>query len=381
MPNHLTTRRSALTAALLLLCATSAGAQAAAGGAAGEPATTVRRGEVERELARHQAERSRLISHIESLAGRLESSDALDPRQRRHLQGELERMVQQLTDLHARVGMDVGVRLMLDGEPGVATSEVRRVLGETQRRFATAARAGYVGITLSPTNNRVRVLPGGRLFVRYFDYPAIISVDPSSPAERAGLARGDTVLAYNGLDVRRELPMHELLDAGRPVRVSVRRDGRERTVRLIVAPAPAVVQGRREEFFVPAHEAVPRARRAPSARPTEPVVAPVPPATTLSPMYHFDFARGLAGAELKALTEGLAAAVGVRKGLLVMSVAPRSPAAQAGLRDGDIIVTANGRAVPEISALSRVMRASDDTRAVELKVRRERKTRTVRLSW
>ena len=379
MPNH-QTRRSALTAALLLLCATSLGAQATAGGAAGEPPTGVRRGEVERELARHQAERSRLIAHIESLAGRLESSDALDPRQRRQLQGELERMVKRLTEMHARVGMDVGVRL-LDGESEAATMEVRRVLGETQRRFATAARAGYVGITLSPTNNRVRVLPGGRLFVRYFDYPAIISVDPSSPAERAGLARGDTVLAYNGFDVRRELPMHELLDAGRPVRVSVRRDGRERTVRLVVAPPPAVVQGRREEFFVPAHETAPRPRLAPIARPGERVVAPSPPAVPLSPMYHFDFARGLAGAELKALTEGLAAAVGVRKGLLVMSVAPRSPAAHAGLRDGDIILSANGREVPEIAALSRVMRESDDARAVDLKVRREKKTRTVRLTW
>lgn len=370
MPTH-PIMRSASTAVLLLLAATSLGAQAPAAGAAGEPPAAVRRDEVERELARHQAERSRLIAHIESLAGRLESADALDPRQRRHLQGELERMMKQLTDMHARVGMDVGVRLMLDGEPGVGTPEMRRVLGETRRRFATAARAGYVGITLSPTSNRVRVLPGGRLFVRYFDYPAIISVDPSSPAERAGLARGDTVLAYNGLDVRRELPMHELLDAGHPVRVSVRRDGRERTVHLVVAPPPAVVQGRREEFFVPV----------PAARPLERAIAPAPPAVSAAPMYRFELARGLAGAELKALTGGLAEAVGVRKGLLVMSVAPRSPASRAGLRDGDIILSANGRAVAGISALSRIMRERDDARAIDLEVRRAKKTRTVRLSW
>lgn len=362
--------RAALAAALLATAATPLRAQTAAPRASDAPdARPAREAAMERELARHMAERSRLIAEIESLVSRLEAQEG-DARQLRMLQAELERTVKQLTETHARVGMDVSARLARETEPRAVSSAVARVLSETQRRVSSAARTGYVGITLSPTSNRMRVGSDGGLYVRYFGYPSIISVDPSSPAERAGLARGDTVVAFNGMDVRQELPMHELLEAGRRVRISIRRDGRGRSVDLAVAQAPAIVRGRREEFFVPTTP-----RRAP-----RPVAAPVPPVATLAPGWRFELARGIAGAELKALTEGLASAVGVRKGLLVISVAPQSPAAAAGLRDGDVIVEADGHAVADVASLGRVMRASGQ-RTVVLGLRRDGKNRKVRLEW
>ena len=48
---------------------------------------------------------------------------------------------------------------------------------------------------------------------------------------------------------------------------------------------------------------------------------------------------------------GLPAASGV----LVISVAPGSPAARAGLREGDVMVEFNGQALPSIDALHKLL--------------------------
>src|SRR4029077_825546 len=56
---------------------------------------------------------------------------------------------------------------------------------------------GYIGI-VAP--GRMLVSSAGQV-VEYFDYPSIVSVDPDSPAQRAGIVPGDLLLAYDGLDV------------------------------------------------------------------------------------------------------------------------------------------------------------------------------------
>lgn len=345
--------------------------------------------EFERERARYQAERARLMARIETLSRRMEASADLNSRDRRKLEAELGDAVRRLTGMNARLGMDVGQKLVQGASAAAASASVVQVLGQTRASLASATRTGYLGITLSPTSNRVRVGADGDLYVRYYEHPFIISVDPNSPAERAGLERGDTVLAYDGRDVRRELPMHEVLEPGRAVRMTVRRDGRQRIVRLTVAPTPAIVRGRREEFFVPAppREVLSPARRAraAAAAPRPAAVAlpgsPTPSIAPAPPAFRVETGRGIAGAELARITPGLAAALGVRRGLLVTSVAPRSPAASAGLRDGDIILTANGRGVEDVAALSRAMSVDGSARAVSLEVQREGRKRTVHLTW
>jgi membrane-associated protease RseP (regulator of RpoE activity) len=339
--------------------------------------------ELARELARQQAERRQLVARIEALAAKL-ADDSPGGAERRRMQAELEASIRQLTETHARVAVDVGSRILIDRQPAVATGEVRRLLGDAQRRLTSAAHTGYVGITLSPTNNHVRVQDSGELFVRYFAYPSIISVEPGSPAEQAGLQRGDLVMSYNDMDVRRELPMHDLLKPGNRVKVGVRRDGRERDVDLTVAAPPANVLGRRADFMVapdapgkvlaPSVRSVPRPSRAAAA-------APVARGTEPAMVSRFDLARGLAGAELTAITGGLGSALGVKKGLLVMRVAPRSPAALAGLQDGDIVVKAGGKAIEDIGALSRIMREHDEEGELKLETLRAKRKRTVNLVW
>ena len=344
-----------------------------------------------RELAAQQAVRRQLVTRIQSLVSRLEA-EGVAPAERSRLQGELELNLKRLTETHARVGLDIGTRIVVQDLRGAASPGFLKVLTETERRLSSAARTGYIGITLSPTNNHVRVQGSGELFVRYFEFPTILSVEPSSPAERAGLQRADLVLAYNDIDVRRELPMHEVLRQGRPVKIRVRRDGLDRDVTLTVAEPPANVLGRRNDFLIPGSSDRSERVYAPSVRPRIPAppgssgnreMVIIEPGTSPTPGAEFRFAmrRGIAGAELAPITAGLASALGVKRGLLVIAVGPRSVAATSGLREGDIVLKADGRDVDDIPSLSRAMQAQDGARVLTLETLRKKKKRTVRLTW
>lgn len=59
------------------------------------------------------------------------------------------------------------------------------------------------------------------------------------------------------------------------------------------------------------------------------------------------------------------------RGAVVAEVAPNSPAAAAGLRAGDVIVSANGQAIERVAELQRALRAADVGAAVDLEYVRE----------
>jgi membrane-associated protease RseP (regulator of RpoE activity) len=88
--------------------------------------------------------------------------------------------------------------------------------------------------------------------------------------------------------------------------------------------------------------------------------------------------RGVAGAEFVAISAGLGEVLGTDKGILVARVGPDTPAARAGLQDGDVVTRVNGKAVTEVSELRRaVLRAGSDV--VKLEVLRKGKTRSLEL--
>src|SRR6185436_8611920 len=110
----------------------------------------------------------------------------------------------------------------------------------------------------------------------FLSYPEISSVDPSSPAQRAGLAAGDTLLAYDGQDVRgAEISMTRLLRPNSKVVIRVRRDGRIKELPVIVAEAPSGIKRRRGDEFRDAGQSwfyTP----SPEVAPTPPPAAPHP---------------------------------------------------------------------------------------------------------
>ncbi len=89
--------------------------------------------------------------------------------------------------------------------------------------------------------------------------------------------------------------------------------------------------------------------------------------------------RAVAGAELTDVTPGLATYFGTDAGVLVVRVAPETPAARAGLRDGDVIVAAEGQPVSDVAELRWAL-SRPGTREFSLDVLRERQRLTVRLA-
>jgi S1-C subfamily serine protease len=77
--------------------------------------------------------------------------------------------------------------------------------------------------------------------------------------------------------------------------------------------------------------------------------------------------NGIAGAELTELSPGLSSYFEVAEGVLVLRVTPASPAARAGLQEGDVIVRAGGIDVSEVQDVRRGFAARDGS-SVEVEV-------------
>lgn len=90
--------------------------------------------------------------------------------------------------------------------------------------------------------------------------------------------------------------------------------------------------------------------------------------------------RGWLGVSIQPVTDEIAASFGLKKaaGALVNEVVPGSPAARAGIRQGDIIVGIDGREVRDVQQLQRLVAETPVGKQVEVRVIREKKE--VRLS-
>ena len=127
-----------------------------------------------------------------------------------------------------------------------ATAEGRRRMAATERELVRRELAGQTPAGETPQPTRVllrrpsgwlgvstvdvsdlRITREGRL-VRYCAYPVVVTVEPGSPAEKGGLASGDTIVAYAGRDLLKggEIALDRLIVPGQTLRVTVRRDGR-----------------------------------------------------------------------------------------------------------------------------------------------------------
>ncbi|HEU0055366.1 MAG TPA: PDZ domain-containing protein, partial [Longimicrobium sp.] len=90
--------------------------------------------------------------------------------------------------------------------------------------------------------------------------------------------------------------------------------------------------------------------------------------------------RGIAGAEFAEMNRDLGRYFRTDKGLLVLQVAPSTPAARAGLEGGDVVVKANGEAVETVSDLRRAFSRGDDGQ-VRLEVLRQGRRREIDVRW
>jgi len=331
----------------------------------------------------------------------LYSADELSVAERRRVGEMLDRTVEQIETLSARLAM------MDEGDaPGTVRVRLAPTTGSQSQLFMRKALAeakgvmprGWIGIVVSGPAREPRV-ENGDLIVRYLAHPEIVSVEPSSPAERAGLLRRDTLVAYDGLDVRdTDIAITRLLEPNKRVMVRVRRDGQTLDVPVRIASAPSRIAWRREMSIdvTPPAMALPSVAfpRAPMAALTPmprsgsvPVaaIAPEAPVPTTMPRVLFGFGNvsGVAGAQLVPITEGLGRTLGVRNGVLVTNAPVGSPAYQSGLRDGDVITQVSGVLIRSVADLrERVASAANNgEHAVAVEFVRGKRTRKGNLRW
>lgn len=89
--------------------------------------------------------------------------------------------------------------------------------------------------------------------------------------------------------------------------------------------------------------------------------------------------RGWLGVKIQTVTEELAAELGVaaNKGALVAAVEPGSPAAEAGIRTRDVIVSFNGKEVSTMRGLPRIVAQTPIGKTVAVEVQRDGKPLTL----
>ncbi len=347
----------------------------------------------------------RLERKADSLAQLYNDGEDLSATQRRAVGEELDRTVGQIEQL-AREVSESGSRLMrvrvqvapmMDERNATAMSDALL----QARASELAMPRGWLGIVVSGTAREPRI-DDGELIIRYLTYPVIVSVEPSSPAARAGLAPSDTLMAYDGRDVRdRDISLTRLLRPNSRVLVRIRRDGRVRDVPVTIADVPSRFLLRSENFEMRAPHAMlsmpegvvfPRgvapmlpmaAMRPMPPMPPMPHMPAMPPQAPTPAMIVGNGMNVVAGAQLAALTDGLARTVGVERGVLVTYAAVGSPAYQSGLRDGDIIVRVGGRTVRTVAELREQVQAAVESgeSSVDMDCVRDRKPRRVKLRW
>ena len=349
-----------------------------------------------------------LQRQLDSLGSIYNENDELTAAERRRVGDELNRTAELLGDLSTRLqprgedGGSASVRFALPPMSSMrATAAMARALTH-MREAQGAIPRGWMGFVAEGARSEPR-FEGGEMIIRYLSYPRIVTVDPSSPAQRAGLVPSDTLIAYDGRDVREnDISLTRLLRPSAVVSVRVRRDGRVRDVPVTVAPVPNRIIQRRDDENREVHvgwvtSGVPDAPAFPGtpvppgtfsplirsrvyvARPVTPTLAPPAPPTLA---FGFSF-NGVAGAQLATITEGLGRTLGVRYGVLVTNAPVGSPASESGLQDGDVIVKVGGQVVhtvPEVREIVAMVVENGD-HGVELETVREKRTRKVMLKW
>jgi serine protease Do len=168
----------------------------------------------------------------------------------------------------------------------------------------------------------------------------VASVTPDSPAAKAGLRPGDVIQAVNGkpIGTPRELANGSADDKpGSVAELAIMRDGQKQTVQATLAAMPET-------------EAL-------ASNPATPAGQP-------------QLGVGLAG-----LTPQLRDRLGLpedTQGVVIANVAPDSPAAQAGLREGDVLLSVGHRKVETPHGAAAAIRAATkDGKTVALRILRD----------
>jgi Do/DeqQ family serine protease len=225
------------------------------------------------------------------------------------------------------VGINTQMVSTSDGNIGIGfaipANMARRVMKDL--RDDGRVRRARLGVAVQPVTSDMATSLG----LRRVAGAIVSSVSPDSPAERAGLRRGDVIESFDGHPVNDSNSLRNVVASAEPgstATIGVIRNGSEKTLAVTLGEAPGSPVARRNG----------------------------------APAAGDDTALGIAVAPLTSrLAEEIGAPRGLR-GLIVQQVDPEGRAAGAGLAPGDIIEDVNGTAVTGVDGLRTVVRNAAD---------------------
>jgi serine protease Do len=231
-----------------------------------------------------------------------------------------------LVDVHgALIGINTAILSRSGGNQGIGFAVPINMARQVMERIVKDGRVirGWLGVSIQPVTPKV-----GRAFDLEKAEGALVGdVTPGSPAEDAGLKRGDIIVSIEGEPIveMRELSLKvSMLAPGTTVRLKIVRDGREMEI-------PAVL----------------------GEQPSEP--------NTFKAGTERAAGHPLEGVQVQDLTPQILRQLDLPRnttGVVVVRVAPDTPAAEAGLRRGDVIQEANGHVVADVYQFEQAVRRS-----------------------
>jgi serine protease Do len=243
-------------------------------------------------------------------------------------------------------GGSVGIGFAIPAEIAAPIVEKLKTGAEIER--------GYLGVQIQPVAGDLADsldLPQNRgEFVQ--------SVEPGQPADKAGIKPGDVVTKVNGKDVTSDQTLSFLvanITPGTRVPVELYREGQRRTVTLTVGKRPTDEELAQSQMFNNDAQADDDAA--------------APGATS------DDALAQRLGLQLSPMTPRFAQQLGVSpdaNGLVILGVDASSDAGQKGIQPGDIVVSANYKAVDTVPQLEAIVASAkaDNRETVLLRIQR-----------
>ncbi|MFQ6024235.1 MAG: DegQ family serine endoprotease [Acidiferrobacterales bacterium] len=201
-------------------------------------------------------------------------------------------------------GGNVGIGFAIPASLAKSVIDELREHGKVER--------GWLGVKIQTVTKEI----GESLGLKEPKGALVASVDPDSPAAKAGVRPGDVIIAYNGDEVERMKDLPRLVaetKIDKKVKMTVWRDGKKHTLKVMIASTPG-------EEMVAADEKSGKGMQS----------------------------RGKLGLSLAALTPEMRRHYRLSEnteGVLIVGVRDASPAAKNGLRAGDVIVTVGQKKV------------------------------------
>jgi serine protease Do len=247
-----------------------------------------------------------------------------------------------LVDIYGRViGINVAIESPSGGNVGIGfaiPANTAHYIMDQLMTKGTVTR-GYLGLvpeTLTYPEQQQYGVKEGAL---------VRMVQDSTPAAKAGFQVGDVIVRYDGKPVSDDATLRDMVsrtEPGQTVPVVVRRDGQERTIDVTIGKAPARQVA---ENNAPA----------------------------------MDEAQGklgvsVANANDPDVRKQLNLKGDIQQGAVIVQVAPGSPAAEAGLQAGDVILRLNDKPVANADQLATVAHTLPKGATVPAVVRRGNET-------